>query len=95
MVLMLFVAGRSRRAVEAERAARSILDRYGGPGSRLEVIDVFVAPDQAEAAGILATPTLLRVSPGPTVRVIGELDDVDLLVGLLDLPEPTDREGAS
>jgi circadian clock protein KaiB len=86
LVLRLFVAGPSRRSQEAERMARRIVDEYGTDGSHLEVIDVFDDPEAAEAASVLATPTLVRVLPAPQARVIGGLDDHDLVVSLLDLP---------
>lgn len=93
LVLELFLGGRSRRGVETERLLRRIIAERGGDGSQLEVIDVFDAPERAEAAGVLATPTLIRRSPGPPVRVIGGLDDARLFLALLDLPdEPPDDE---
>ena len=39
----------------------------------LAVIDVTTHPELAEDAQILATPTLLRLSPTPRVRIIGDL----------------------
>ena len=92
VALRLSVAGRSRRSIDAERRARALIERYGPHGATLEVIDVFEVPAEAEEARILATPTLVRLSPGPAARVIGELDDLDLLATLLDLPQPNDRE---
>ncbi len=45
-------------------------DRY-----TLEVIDVFENTEMAESDGILATPTLIKISPGPRKRVIGDFRD--------------------
>ena len=93
LILRLFVDGHSRRSADAERAARALLDRHGGPGSALEVVDVFEEPSAAEAAGVLATPTLIRMSPPPQTRVIGGLNDQRLVARLLDLPDDHTTEG--
>lgn len=87
LLLRLFVDGHSRRSADAERAARALLERYGDGRARLEVVDVFEQPEVAEGAGVLATPTLIRVSPLPQMRVIGGLNDHDLVSRLLDLPD--------
>ncbi len=72
-VFELYVAGdglRTRAAVDTvtKMCAERLPGRY-----ELEVIDVLVDAERAERARILATPTLLRTSPSPPVRVIGDL----------------------
>jgi circadian clock protein KaiB len=47
-----------------------IMDRY-----EIEVVDVFREPERARADGIRMTPTLLKVSPTPTCRIVGSLSD--------------------
>ena len=39
----------------------------------LEIIDIQKFPDQAEEAGIMAIPTLIRKWPLPVTRLIGAL----------------------
>ena len=39
----------------------------------IEVVDVFREPERARADGIRMTPTLIKLSPGPTCRLIGSL----------------------
>ena len=46
----------------------------------LVVIDVLAHPARAEEDRVLATPTLLRLSPGPRRRILGDLSDLDVLV---------------
>lgn len=45
-----------------------LADRFG-----IEIVDVFLEPKRALADGILMTPTLLKLSPGPSQRIIGTL----------------------
>ncbi|MDP9070619.1 MAG: circadian clock KaiB family protein [Actinomycetota bacterium] len=75
----------SRRAVANLRA----LCEASVPGDyELEVVDVLHQPDRAEVAKIMATPTVIKLSPPPRRRVVGDLSDGRLAVNALDLPEP-------
>ena len=58
-----------------EAALRRMLTTRLGASYELEVIDVLRRAAEAEAAGILATPTLLREHPAPAVRIVGDLTD--------------------
>jgi len=44
-------------------------DRY-----EIEVVDVFREPERARADGIRMTPTLIKLSPTPTCRIVGALN---------------------
>ena len=70
--LELYVVGHSPRS----RAALDNLDRICATlhgEYTLEVIDVLEQPAAAEAANIMATPTLLKKAPLPAWRIIGDL----------------------
>jgi len=41
----------------------------------IEVVDVFREPERARADGIRMTPTLIKVSPAPSCRIVGSLSD--------------------
>lgn len=43
----------------------------------VEVVDVREHPEVAEAERIVATPTLVRQSPAPVLRIVGDLSDID------------------
>ena len=85
--LRLFVRGRTPQAHRAVDALRRIHQRVEASGIavRVEVIDVAEDPQAAEDARILATPTLVRESPPPARRVIGDLSDTALAMAALDL----------
>lgn len=86
-VLTLYVAGGSAASARAraaiERLCRELLDgRY-----RLEVVDVVRDPEAAEAARIVATPTLVREAPPPVRRIVGDLSDHARVLANLDLED--------
>ena len=51
----------------------------------IAVIDVILQPDIALQENILATPTLLKKSPEPSRRIIGDLSDEKKLLAALDI----------
>ena len=84
-LLRLYVAGQgavSQRAVEDLR--RLCKEALGG-ACELEVVDVLAQPEAAEAANILALPTVVRERPLPARRVIGDLGDRERVLEGLDL----------
>ena len=90
--LRLFVAGmtpRSRRTIETLR--RVCLDRLDGR-YELEIVDIYQQEDLAEANQIVAAPTLLKLSPQPPRRIIGDLSDETRLLHGLGLP-PAEAPG--
>ena len=75
--LRLYVAGESTRSRNALENLRRLVDS-GRPGPcEVEVVDVLEHPELAERERILATPTLLKVSPAPRRRIIGDLFDAE------------------
>lgn len=78
----LYVAGDSPNSASAAQALREAL----GASPKLvqvDVIDVLQEPERALADGVLITPMLVRVSPKPERRILGDLSDRRLLVGVL------------
>lgn len=76
-VLRLYIAGRSDISLRAHHNLKQIdRDHFEGR-CQIEIIDVLVAPQRAMADGILVTPTLIKLSPEPRIRIIGDLSAVD------------------
>lgn len=87
----LYVSGTG--AVSA--AAKRNLDRFCAehlPDGAYAItsVDILEALDEADAARILVTPTLIRTQPPPVLRVIGDLSGTSRLAEALGLPRPTD-----
>lgn len=83
--MKLFIAGRSPRSDLAIENLHRIL--AGNPDDDLEltVIDVLEDPQLAEDDFVLATPTLIKVAPTPSRRIIGDLSDRTSLLRALDI----------
>lgn len=84
--LCLFVAGghdRSRRAIEN---LRRLCASHLPPGAQVEVVDIHRAAAQALRHAVAVAPTLLRLSPPPPRRVVGDLSDTPAVLRGLDLP---------
>ncbi|MGN6369689.1 MAG: circadian clock KaiB family protein [Phycisphaerae bacterium] len=88
-VLKLFVAG-PQGSVGLEDRIRSICDTFLGCSCQLWVVDVEKEPEEAERYGVLATPTLVRASPLPSHRLVGDLVNRSLIASLLDIEHQED-----
>lgn len=55
----------------------------------LSVIDINEDPDSLEREQILATPTLIRETPDPAARLIGDLSDEAAVCAGLGLEQPS------
>lgn len=84
--LRLFVAGSSARSQETIHALRRICRAGLGEGAELEVVDIFQQPDLAERDGVVAAPALVRLSPAPVRRLVGDLSDPDRVLRAMALP---------
>ncbi len=71
----LYVAGKTQNSLIAVENIKKIGEQYFPPNYSIEVIDIFIEPRRALNDNIIVTPTLLRISPGPLVRIIGNLSD--------------------
>jgi circadian clock protein KaiB len=84
----LFVTGESLRSQRAAANLRSLCAAALGDGFEIDVVDVWERPELAEEERIIATPTVLRLSPPPARRVVGDLSDFDLAAAALGLVHP-------
>jgi len=79
----LYVAGDSARSRLAIANLRRLLDERLRGRSEFAIIDVQQSPERAETARILTTPTLVKESPEPRRRVIGDLSDSERVLQAL------------
>ncbi|MBO1079898.1 circadian clock KaiB family protein [Roseomonas haemaphysalidis] len=85
--LRLFVAGGNPRSLRVIEAVRALCQSRAGMAAELEVVDIYQQPELAERDRVLAAPTLLRLSPLPERRLVGDLSDEARLLALLAEPE--------
>jgi circadian clock protein KaiB len=74
-VLRLYVAGNAPNSLKAIANLKAICDAHFAAGHELEIVDLLKHPERALADGIIVSPTLLKLSPPPVQRVIGDLSD--------------------
>jgi circadian clock protein KaiB len=85
VVMCLYVAGKAPNSVKAIANLQAICRRYLKDGYKLEIVDVCEHPQRALADGVVVTPSLAKVSPGPASNVIGNLSDTGSVLAALGL----------
>jgi circadian clock protein KaiB len=85
--LRLYIAGELPNSVRARENLRSICDRYLAGRNRCEVVDFLEEPSLAMGDGVVVTPTLVKLAPGPVTMVVGNLSDLGAVLHALGLPE--------
>jgi circadian clock protein KaiB len=83
--LHLYVAGSTARSMLAVKNIRRLCERYLAGNYDLEVIDIYVHPEAAAKAQIIAAPTLVKLTPGPRRRAIGDLSNEGRVLAALNL----------
>ncbi|MFA5971386.1 MAG: circadian clock KaiB family protein [Lentimicrobiaceae bacterium] len=76
-ILRLFVTGILPNSVKAVLNIKAICEKYLNDRYELEIIDIYQQPDLALTEDILAVPVLVKKSPLPEVRMIGDLSNVE------------------
>lgn len=75
LLLRLYVAGTAPNSLRAAENLRALCAIHFSGRCKLEIVDVLKEPLRALNDDILVTPTLVKLSPRPTARVIGDLSD--------------------
>lgn len=93
--LRLYVAGRTTRAETAiDNLRRLCEERLGADAYELDIVDVLEHPGSAEQDRILMTPTLVKQTPLPVRRIVGDMSDLDGVSRALGLPDVGAGEGS-
>ncbi len=79
----LYVADETQICLNASTNLRALCDERLKGNCEVEVVDILKNPEAASDEQIVAIPTLVKKSPLPVRRVIGDLSNTErLLVGL-------------
>lgn len=76
-LLRLFVAGTSPVSVRAINNLQSILDRHLKGRFELEIIDVHQQPQLVQSDDVTAVPMLIKQTPLPKRRLVGDMSDTE------------------
>jgi circadian clock protein KaiB len=90
VILRLYIVGDKARSQKAIADVQKIISENLKNNCRLEIVDLFLNPQEAEKHNIVATPTLIKAYPKPEKRIVGDLSNKEkLLIGLdLETPKP-------
>jgi len=82
-VLVLYVTGSTLRSSQAVANVRNLCEEHLPGRYELEVVDIYQTPGRLAEDQIVAAPTLLKKSPMPAQRLVGNLADPErVLLGL-------------
>ncbi len=84
-ILRLYVAGSTLRSTRSVERIRALCERFLQGRYELTVVDLYQQPEQAQAAQIIAAPTLVRHMPLPLRRLVGDLSDTARVLKALGL----------
>lgn len=85
-VFHLYLSSRSGNVQRILQNLHRLLEECIDRPYTLKMIDIAKNPEQAELDQVTAMPTLVRVSPLPMRRIVGDLEDADRLLSLLSSP---------
>ncbi len=85
----LYITGATSRSSRAISNARKIFERDLAGRYDLEIIDIYLEPLKAKEHQIVAAPTIVKLSPGPERRVIGDLSDEGKVRRVFDIQTPS------
>ena len=83
--LKLYIVGETRTSTKLLDYLKDIFEKDLEEPYTLEVIDVLDHPEKAIDDEIFATPTLAKVHPEQVRKVIGDLNDREMLLDKLGL----------
>ncbi len=90
-LLKLFITGQTPRSSYAVANLNRLCHDALHDQCEVVIIDVLEHPELAEEDKVLATPTLIKSSPPPARRVIGDLSDVQKVIWGLGLYQHQDE----
>lgn len=82
----LYVAGNASNSAQAIANLRSLCREVLDDCSEIEIVDVLREPKRALEDGILLTPMLVKLSPAPIRKIIGNLNQREPILQALGLP---------
>ncbi len=82
-VLHLFIRSDCASAEDTLSSIHQLLEQGLDSPYTLKVIDINKNPQQTADNRITVTPTLVRMSPKPTRRIVGQLDDIQRVLNII------------
>jgi len=89
-VFRLYVTGASPNSIRAISNIKKIFSKHLQEGYELEIIDVYQQPAVAKQDNIIALPLLVKKSPLPERRLIGDMSDMEKVLYNIGLQNDTE-----
>lgn len=90
--LCLYIIGDRQLSIRAQLRLPQLVARLDGE-VETQVVDILLEPTVADAANVFATPLLVRESPLPERRVVGDLQNIEAVLHHLGLPLASSQQG--
>ena len=84
----LYVVGQASNSVQARANLEELCRQHLSDRHRIEIVDLAREPLRALADGVYMTPTLVKLTPPPTLRIVGNLSDPAPVLAALGLVIP-------
>ncbi len=81
----LYVAGDTQNSIQALANLKKFCQVYLPDSYEIEVLDVFKESCQTLEDGIFMTPTLVKLSPFPMIKIVGTLSQSNIILQALGL----------
>lgn len=81
----LYVAGDAPNSVQAIANLKALCREHLPERHTIEIVDVVQQPERALTDDVLLTPTLVKLSPAPVRRIIGNLSQTQVVLNALEL----------
>lgn len=85
--LRLYITGATHHSMLAVKNIKIICETYLTGNYTLDIIDVYQQPELAGQMDIIAAPTLIKLSPQPQRKLIGDLTDTGKVLRVLGVQE--------
>jgi circadian clock protein KaiB len=81
----LYIADQTRASVRAISNLENIRQKYLHDRCTIEVVDILQEPLRTVSEGVLVIPTLIRLSPLPVRKIVGDLSETTIVLRALGL----------
>lgn len=85
----LYIAGQGPNSLQALANLSAVGKEYLPGRHEIEVVDVLKDQQRALKDGVMLTPLLVKLSPAPVRKIVGNLSQREAVVQALNLPPPT------
>ncbi len=82
----LYLAGDSPNSAKALANLKALCHDVLDNRHEIEIVDVLKDPKRALEDGVLLTPLLVKISPGPVRKIVGSLNHREPVLEALGLP---------